>query len=238
MIRAFKVFGIDVFLHWSLGILFCLICPAIYGTALKHTGDSVESVVLSLLIGVLFVGSVLWHELAHAITGGYLGVRFSKITLFALGGAATMDSGLISARREFLISAAGPVSSLVLGGLCWAVGSVLNLGVGMGLVFGFLFSINVILGLFNGLAFMLYPSDGARLLRAAIWGATGNYALATKIAARLGQVGAAGFCVLGLVMALGVKVPWFGSGVINGLWVAVIGFFLFKLATNELKTVE
>ena len=238
MIKVFKLFGIDVLLHWSLVVLFVLVCPTIYSVAMKHNAGSVESAVIAMVVSVLFVVSVLAHEFAHALAGRRLGIKFSRITLFALGGMAQMDSGLMSPRVEFLMAGAGPLCSVGIGGVMWVIGSVFNLGNGLGLVCGFLFSINLLLGLFNGLAFFLFPSDAARMLRAGIWGATGNFTLATRLAARLGQGGAIGFCVLGLVMALGVKVPLFGTGVVNGIWTAVIGFFLLNLATAELKSVK
>ena len=71
-----------------------------------------------------------------------------------------------------------------------------------------------------------YPLGGGRLLRAGIWGLTGSHHRATQIAARMGQV-VGGVMVLG-----GVYLAVFFEPV-NGVWVGVVGLFLFSMAKSS-----
>jgi predicted transcriptional regulator len=88
---------------------------------------------------------------------------------------------------------------------------------------------NLALGIFNLLPG--FPLDGGRVLRAIIWGITGNYHLATNIAARIGQ-GLAVFIIVG-------SVAWFIlSGDVLRLWPLLIGMFLFSAATAALREVR
>ena len=83
---------------------------------------------------------------------------------------------------------------------------------------------NLSLGVFNLVPG--YPLDGGRLLRAGIWGMTGSYRRATQIAARAGQ-GVGGAMILGgAYLAVWVE-P------VQGVWVAVVGLFLFSMAKSS-----
>src|SRR5688500_16550531 len=72
------------------------------------------------LVGVMVVGlafgSVLLHELGHAVVARKLGVHTSGIELGFLGGAAKMANLPKHANTELMIAAAGPAVSLMLGG--------------------------------------------------------------------------------------------------------------------------
>jgi len=70
------------------------------------------------------------------------------------------------------------------------------------------------------------------LLRAAIWSATGKLDVATKRACAIGQAIGWGFIVLGIAMSFGLHVPFFGSGLIAGLWLAFIGWFVRSAAAR------
>ena len=85
---------------------------------------------------------------------------------------------------------------------------------------------NFSLGVFNILPG--YPLDGGRVLRAAIWGFTGNRRNATCVAARAGQA----LAVIAVLLGIAVGV-WIEP--INGIWIAIVGSFLFTVATASLR---
>lgn len=108
--------------------------------------------------GAVF-GSVLLHELGHSIVARRCGVKVLDIKLSVLGGVARIDE--IGREHEAAIAVAGPVVSVVLGIALTLVGRVLGYEAveEIGLL-------NFLLAGFNMLP--IFPSDGGRLLRAAL----------------------------------------------------------------------
>ena len=88
--------------------------------------------------------------------------------------------------------------------------------------------VNLTLGVFNLVPG--FPLDGGRVLRAIMWGVTDNLHRATHWASRAGQVFAWLLMSAGIGMVLGLQIPILGAGVINGLWLAFIGWFLNNAA--------
>jgi CBS domain-containing protein len=85
-------------------------------------------------------------------------------------------------------------------------------------------SINITVGLFNLIPG--FPLDGGRILRSILWAASDNLRRATRWASWVGQ-GIAWLMILaGIAMTFGVRVPFFGTGLGGGLWLAFIGWFL------------
>ena len=118
-----------------------------------------------LVVGFTF-GSVLLHELGHALVARRLGVYVSGIELSFFGGAAKMVQMPRSADHEIAIAAAGPAVSLMLGGAGLGLGMLLHipfLGWPLGL-FGTIGWINLVLAGFNLIPAL--PMDGGRILRA------------------------------------------------------------------------
>src|SRR4051812_43613906 len=74
-----------------------------------------------LVIGLLF-GSVVLHELGHALVARRLGFYFPGIELSFFGGAAKMVDMPRSATHEIAIAAAGPAVSLMIAGIGLGLG--------------------------------------------------------------------------------------------------------------------
>jgi Zn-dependent protease len=171
--------------------------------------------------------TLLAHELSHALVGRAHGLQVRSITLFALGGIASIEREPASARVEFWMAAAGPITSVAIGIGCVAVARSLGWsleGSAPGPVAatpGWLGSINLVLAVFNLIPG--YPLDGGRVLRAILWAVWGNAERATRSAARVGQAVAGWFIVLGLFR-------FFGGADAGGLWLAFIGWFLMDAA--------
>jgi hypothetical protein len=64
------------------------------------------------------------------------------------------------------------------------------------------------------------------VLRAMLWRFSGDLHRATRWASIIGQAFAWLFIAAGVGMILGLHVPLLGSGLVNGVWLAFIGWFL------------
>ncbi len=244
--RISRLAGIDVHLDWSLLIVFFLIVFSL-GTALfplwHPDWSPAHSWTTALVAALLFFVSVLLHELSHALVGRRHGIGVKCITLFVFGGMAQMENEPRYWRAELWMAIVGPITSLVIGGACAILAAYIaspanfdpddlgrtlaNLGT-MSTLLLWLGQVNILLALFNLVPG--FPLDGGRVLRAALWGITGNLQQATRWAAGVGQLFAWILIISGLAMMLGIRIPVFGSGFINGLWISFIGWFLNNAA--------
>ena len=245
-----RIAGIDVYLDWSLAIIFTLVTFSLGAAAFPawHPDwDAVTIWVTAIAAAVLFFASVLIHELSHALVGRRFGIKVPTITLFVFGGMAHMTEEPRAWRAELMMAVAGPVTSLLLGGLFIWLGGLLagpipetvdpqeflsTLSPLATLLF-WLGPINVILGIFNLVPG--FPLDGGRVLRAALWGATGDMVRATRWASNAGRGFAWLLIATGFAMALGIPVPFFGTGLAGGLWLALIGWFLHNAAVASYR---
>ncbi|HEY6608555.1 MAG TPA: site-2 protease family protein [Candidatus Limnocylindria bacterium] len=170
---------------------------------------------------LFFFGSVLAHELSHAIVARRFGLRVGGITLFIFGGATTLDSDSRRPREEALIALAGPAASIGLG-VAFIVLDLLIHQPQVGALVGWLGFINIALGVFNLIPG--FPMDGGRVLRAFLWWIRGDQLTATRNAALVGRIFAYALIALGVFLALQP------AGLFSGLWLAVIGWFLSNAA--------
>jgi Zn-dependent protease len=187
--------------------------------------------------------SILAHELSHALVGRAQGVPIAGITLFMFGGMAHTRHEPPSPRAELLMTIVGPITSIVIGVLALAIGARLvprplldsedplrafqSVGP-LATILLWLGPINIVIGLFNLVPG--FPLDGGRLLRAALWAATGDLRRATRWAARIGQAFGLLLVFAGINMMFGLRIPFFGRGLGAGLWIAFIGWFLNRAA--------
>jgi Zn-dependent protease len=184
--------------------------------------------VMAVAAAVLLLGSVLAHELAHALEARYRGVPVAGITLFLFGGVTETS---MEARRpvdEFALTAVGPFTSLATGAVFGLVGVAAGrLGLDApAAVFGVVGWLNVALAVFNLLPGA--PLDGGRIVRAIAWRVTGDRIRATLIAAQAGRVVGTLIVILGLF-----EIFFVPAAFISGLWLAFIGWFLVGAAATE-----
>jgi Zn-dependent protease len=245
--KLIRVFGIEIRVDWSWVFIFVLLTWNLCVALSRWHSDwsAVAVVAVSVTAVFAFFGCILLHELAHSLVAVRFGMRVRSITLFLFGGVSNIEHEPRSARVEFLMAIVGPVTSVILGfAFLLLGGGITSMSVtsaetdwtalaGLGPVatlFRWLGSINVLIGLFNLIPG--FPLDGGRVLRSALWAATGDLRTATRWASGIGQGIGWGFIVVGIAMAFGVRVPVFGTGLVGGLWLAFIGWFLRTAASQ------
>lgn len=185
--RLGRVLGFPV----EINLSFILLLVAVL---LGYGGFSSFSAGL-LVIGLLF-GSVLLHELGHAVVARRYGVHVSGIELSFFGGAAKMVQMPRSADHEIAIAAAGPAVSLILAGAGYGLGSLAPLS-GLGVLLLVIGKINLWLAAFNLIPAL--PMDGGRILRAVLTRRM-DFVRATDVAVDVARVVAIGFGVVGLAL--------------------------------------
>ncbi|MDT0308327.1 site-2 protease family protein [Streptomyces sp. DSM 44917] len=225
-----RIAGIRIGVNWSVLLIFGLIALGLAAGRLPeaHPGRGAALYAAAgLATAVVFFASLLAHELAHAVVARRNGVGVDDIVLWLLGGATRMRAEAPSPGAELRIAGAGPLVSLLLGGLFTAAAWAFEAVGGSPLLVeatAWLAAINVLLALFNVVP--AAPLDGGRLLRAFLWWRTGDRLRATAGATTAGR--AFGWVLVGL----GLWGFLFGAA-LGGLWLALIGWFLVAAATQE-----
>ncbi|MEV6811143.1 M50 family metallopeptidase [Micromonospora sp. NPDC051296] len=194
-LRVGRVFGVPLYLNASI-LLLALLITVLYG---ELAGQRLQlSPLGGYLVGAGFVvsllGSVLAHELGHALTARHFGIGVRGITLELLGGYTEMDRDAPSPRVDLLVSLAGPAVSAVLGVAAVAATLALPDGTVADQLAFQLAASNVIVAVFNILPGL--PLDGGRALRAAVWAVSRDRHLATEVAGWAGRVVAVGTALL------------------------------------------
>lgn len=192
----------------------------------------VPAVAMAVVATALFLGSVLVHELAHALEARRRGLQVEGITLYLFGGATRVTTEVRRPADEFAMTVVGPWASIVLGcGFALVAYGTARGGVAtVAEVAGELGWLNVILGLFNLLPGA--PLDGGRLLEAVVWRASGDRGLAARASTGAGRL------IGWLIAALGVSQMFFvAGGFLGGFWFVLIGLFLARSASAESRAV-
>ena len=158
--------------------------------------SSSTAIALAVLATLLFFGSVFVHEVAHAITARTLGLSVAGITLEFWGGRTETEAERRGPWAEFLVSAVGPGSTLVLAGLFWLASRSLADGQAIGDLLRWLGGVNLLLAGVN--AIPGFPLDGGRMFLATVWAITGDREKALRAAGTAGLVLGAGLGVFGV----------------------------------------
>jgi Zn-dependent protease len=234
-ITLFHVRGIRIAVDWSwFFVLFLVIfwLSQQYGDMLGESGSSSTPFFLAVLSAFGFFGSIVLHELGHAMAALRNGIGISSIQLWIFGGMARMNRESDSPATEFKVAVAGPLVTLAivvvlaaigLGAAGWeefrkaALVEADSGASGLLAMVAWLTTINLLVLVFNLLP--AFPMDGGRIVRAIAWWRSGNRASATRFAANLGRVFAYIFIGFGLLLV-------FTGAVFAGVWLALIGFVI------------
>jgi len=234
-ITLYHVRGIRIAVDWSwFFVLFLIIfwLSQFYGDVLGENGSASGPFALAVLSALGFFGSIVLHELGHAMVAIRNGIGISSIQLWIFGGMARMDRETDSPGTEFKVAIAGPLVTLAIvlglvaveliaGGVhglreSLPLNSVPDTSGALAMV-GWLAFINFLVLVFNLLP--AFPMDGGRVARAIAWRRTGDRTAATRFAAGLGRVFAYLFIAGGLLLI-------FGGRAFEGIWLALIGMMI------------
>ena len=229
-LRLGRIFGVDVAADLGVmlfaGLLTWILATSVLPSAEPGVSGSAYWSVAALGT-LLFIGSLLAHELGHAVVARRNDIEVVGITLWMFGGVAELRSDARSAGVELRIALAGPAMSMLVG--------VVSVGASIGLdrlgapalyvvALSWLGIVNVFLAVFNLLPGA--PLDGGRVLAAVIWMIRGDRLTAKVWAARTGRV-------LGMVVVAAGLAEVFVLQSSSGLWTVVIGWFLLTAARVE-----
>lgn len=220
-----RVAGIRIGIHYTWFIIFGLLTfslMALFGQNYPGWGRT-EVMVTALGTSLLFFVSIVLHELSHSLVAISRNIPVRSITLFIFGGVAQTEKDTETAGDEFWIAIAGPLLSLALAGLFFVFsGPLATVSQQAAVAAEWLASINFLVALFNLVPG--FPLDGGRVFRALVWGISGNAARGMQWAVMGGRIIAYGLLVLGVYQVLATGL------ILNGLWLAAIGWFLLSAA--------
>jgi Zn-dependent protease/CBS domain-containing protein len=220
--------GIEVRLNWSLIAVFALIVWSLTDGVFPSQNPGLSHgtyVAMAIVAAVLFLASILLHELGHSWVARHEGIEVDSITLWLFGGVSQFKGRYGSPGAEFRVAFTGPLVSIVLG-VVFVLIALAGFPSEVDGVAAWLGYINLILGVFNLIP--AAPLDGGRVLHAALWRAKGDFAWATRISSDIGQ----GFGYL--LIALGLAMFIF-QGSFSGAWLAFVGWFLLQGAKAEAR---
>lgn len=215
-----RLFGIPVYIHWTFWLLPLWVILAQPG-----------GLPAGLLLAVIFAmfGCVVLHEFGHILTARGFGIGTRDVTLYPIGGVASMERMTERPSEEFVISLAGPMVNVVIAGL-------IGVALGAASVWGGVMAEDAVLGHFLQLLMYLnigmagfnlipaFPLDGGRIFRSAL-AAFMPRLKATRIAVAVGSVFAVLMAMVGLL--------WLGSPML-----AIIGLFVYLAGQQELRYLE
>ena len=222
-----RIAGIRIGINWSWLVVFALIAwtlaSSVFPDQNPHLADGTY-VGMGVAAALLYFCSLLLHELGHALQARRDGLEIEGITLWLFGGVARFRGVFPSAGAELRIALAGPLVSLVLGGLFVGLGQAVRSPAAVQGVAAWLGYINLILLVFNMLPAL--PLDGGRVFRALLWRSRGDFGSATRVAVAAGRT--CGYLMIGLGLVFLVF-----AGAWSGAWFAFLGWFLVQAATAE-----
>ena len=234
-IRVMRFRGVDVTLDFSvLLLIFIFFVPQAAQFSRLYSWDQSQTILGGVLIAVLFIGSILVHELSHAWSGMVLGAKVTSIRLTMFGGATFFSYKPASEGKNFWISIIGPLSNLALFFIFRLASDASLQGDISGLsttvsvwtvVSDNISQLNLYLAIFNALPG--YPMDGGQALRSGIIWLTKRELWAAWVVAVAGCLtgGVFGFLAIQLLATqnifnafiLGLVAFWIVSGSIAQL---------------------
>jgi len=224
--------GIEIRAHfWTLIVFGALTGILAYGylPAVTPAAGPLERLAVGIIVAILLAGSVLAHELGHALVARTRGFVVTGVTLYLFGGFTNLAGAKTTALDDISIGLAGPavsaaIAALFLGASAAALHAneqAALLLAGVGVINALLFGANVLPG---------YPMDGGMVVRGLLWHLGGNVIVATGRAATSGKVLAYLLAGSGVILLL-------RADVLDGMWIVLIGWMLAGLAESAYRSI-
>ena len=216
-----SIAGIGIFIHWSFTLLIAYIVYSNY-----RAGHNAEQIIWAVIFILSIFVTVFLHELGHALAAKKYNIKTKDITILPIGGLARLERIPEKPKEELIVAIAGPAVNIALAlitGLFITLPEIKELtiqlsgGVNQSNFFLNFFIVNIWLAIFNLIP--AFPMDGGRVLRAILSMKVERH-IATKIAARIGQLLAVGFIFLGFY---------------NNPFLIFIGLFIILGAQGEVE---
>ncbi len=227
-----RIKGIPLRVHPSWFVILLLFTWSSQGQIVRAAESTLPiwiSWSLGLITALLLFFSVLLHELGHSFVAIHEGVKVRSITLFLLGGVATVEKECSTPMASLRVAAAGPlVSFLIAVFLLNGIDSVSEINwYGeplLGNLLGQIGSLNLVLALFNLLPGL--PLDGGLILKALVWKFTGSQRKGAQVAANSGRMLSIAAIIFGIWIFL-------RGGGLGGIWLLMLGWFGLSASRSQ-----
>lgn len=216
---------LSVFISWTFSANFY---PGVYP---GHEDGLYHYMGIATLGGLIL--SIIVHEVAHAVIAEYYDMPITSITLFVFGGVAEMEGPPSHPKGEFFMAIAGPIMSGLLALMFWAAAGLYEETFSSdanSIVLKYLGDLNLLIVLFNVIP--VFPLDGGRALRAAIWKYKNNLVLATRISSAMGR-----YFAYGLMVYASYKIV-LHDDLMSGVWIGLMGLFTLGAGSYAVKQTE
>lgn len=227
-----RIFGVEVSAELSTLVIAALLAWSFASGLLPASVPHRLPIVywsVAIVGSLLFLSSLLGHELSHSVVARRNGVEVKGITLWLFGGVASLGGHPPGPGAEFRIAASGPAASVLFAGLSFGASVLVDVLGGPQVwvvMLGYLALLNGFLAVFNLLPGA--PLDGGRILGSILWKIRGDRSKGMAGAAKVGTV------VAGLIIAAGFAEMWFTASY-GGIWTILIGAFLLSAARAEAR---
>jgi Zn-dependent protease len=213
--RIGRVVGVDLLIRPSLLVMGAILVIVFAPRYEDRSGTS--PYVLAAVFVVALYASVLVHEIAHVLAARVFGMRVDSVTLHLLGGETLIEGESRTPWQELATSIVGPLASLAIGLVSFALADSMAIGTGSDIVWSIGY-VNIVVAIFNMLPGL--PLDGGRVFKAIIWQVTGREETGTKVAGWIGRAAAVAIVVLALTrlgsdtassvdLAISLLIAWF-----------------------------
>ena len=223
VVRFGRLGGVDLTADGSVLLLAVIVGWALFvdlGITHPHASNG-DAGLVAIVGAVIFVASILLHELSHALVAQRSGLVVRRIRLFVFGGYSIIESDGLGPGKELRVAAAGPAASALLAAAFWLAGSLISDEL-VDRMLGALALFNLAIAVFNLLPG--FPLDGGRMVRAILWRTSGDRVDATRRAVRLGRLLGLGTIAVGAVIIAALR------DLSGAVWM-VVGWLLWRSAS-------